>query len=83
MTEQDQSRDRPGDEMVRLTVSEAAKVLGITEAGVRKRVQRESGTRGAGRLSGSSLDSDTSGAWWCVTRGKQRTTLSSLKPEGP
>jgi len=66
MTEQDQSRDRPGDEMVRLTVSEASKVLGITEAGVRKRVQRESGTRGAGSV-----------------RVKQRTTLSSLKPEGP
>ena len=40
MTEHDQSRDRPGDEMVRLTVAEAAEALGITEAGVRKRVQR-------------------------------------------
>ena len=40
MTERDESRDRPGDEMVRLTVSEAADRLGTTEAGVRKRVQR-------------------------------------------
>ncbi len=40
MTEHDQSRDRPGDEMVRLTVAEAADQLGISEAGVRKRVQR-------------------------------------------
>ena len=40
MTGHDQSRDRPGDEMVRLTVAEAAEALGITEAGVRKRVQR-------------------------------------------
>ncbi len=36
----DQSRDRPGDEMARLTVAEAADQLGISEAGVRKRVQR-------------------------------------------
>ncbi len=40
MTEQDQSRDRPGDEMVRLTVAEAADRLGISAVGVRKRVQR-------------------------------------------
>jgi hypothetical protein len=40
VTEHDQSRDRPGDELVRLTVAEAAEALGITEAGVRKRVQR-------------------------------------------
>ena len=40
MTEGDESRDRPGDEMVRLTVAEAADQLGISEAGVRKRVQR-------------------------------------------
>ena len=40
MTEHDQSRDRPGDEMVRFTVAEAAEALGISEAGVRKRVQR-------------------------------------------
>ena len=40
MTARDQSRDRPGDEMVRLTVAEAADQLGISEAGVRKRVQR-------------------------------------------
>jgi hypothetical protein len=40
VTEHDQSRDRPGDEMVRLTVAEAASRLGISEAGVRKRVQR-------------------------------------------
>ena len=40
MTDRDQSRDRPGDEMVRLTVAEAADRLGISEAGVRKRVQR-------------------------------------------
>ncbi len=36
----DQSRDRPGDKMARLTVAEAADQLGISEAGVRKRVQR-------------------------------------------
>jgi hypothetical protein len=40
MTERDESRDRPGDEMVRLTVAEAAHRLGISEAGVRKRIQR-------------------------------------------
>src|SRR3712207_4411744 len=40
MPEGDESRDRPGDEMVRLTVAEAADRLGITEAGVHKRVQR-------------------------------------------
>ena len=40
MTEGDESRDRPGDEMVRLTVAEAADRLGISEASVRKRVQR-------------------------------------------
>jgi excisionase family DNA binding protein len=40
MPEGDESRDRPGDEMARLTVAEAADRLGITEAGVRKRVQR-------------------------------------------
>jgi hypothetical protein len=40
MTEGDQSRDRPGDEMVRLTVAKAARRLGISEAGVRKRIQR-------------------------------------------
>jgi hypothetical protein len=40
MTERDESRDRPGDEMVRLTVAEAAHTLGISEAGVRKRIQR-------------------------------------------
>ena len=40
MTEHDQSRNRPGDQMVRLTVAEAADRLGISEAGVRKRVQR-------------------------------------------
>jgi excisionase family DNA binding protein len=40
VTDSDQSRDRPGDQMARLTVAEAAKVLGITESGVRKRVQR-------------------------------------------
>jgi hypothetical protein len=40
MTERDQSRDRPGDEMVRVTVTEAARRLGISEAGVRKRIQR-------------------------------------------
>jgi hypothetical protein len=40
MTDREQSRDRPGDEMVRLTVAEAAVRLGISEAGVRKRVQR-------------------------------------------
>jgi hypothetical protein len=40
MTERDQSRDRPGDEMVRITVAEAARRLGISEAGVRKRIQR-------------------------------------------
>ena len=40
MTERDESRDRPGDEMVRLTVAEAADRLGISEASVRKRVQR-------------------------------------------
>ena len=39
-TERDVSRDRPGDEMVRLNVAEAAHRLGISEAGVRKRVQR-------------------------------------------
>ena len=39
-TERDESRDRPGDEMVRLNVAEAARRLGISEAGVRKRVQR-------------------------------------------
>ena len=40
MTERDESRDRPGDEMVRLTVAEAAHRLGISEAGVRKRIKR-------------------------------------------
>jgi excisionase family DNA binding protein len=40
MTDGDQSRDHPGDEMVRLTVAEAARRLGISEAGVRKRIQR-------------------------------------------
>ena len=40
-TERDESRDRPGDEMVRLSVAEAAHRLGISEAGVRKLVQRE------------------------------------------
>jgi hypothetical protein len=40
MTDRDQFRDRPGDEMLRLTVAEAADRLGITEAGVRKRIQR-------------------------------------------
>ena len=40
MTERDESRDRPGDEMVRLTVAEAADRLGISEASVLKRVQR-------------------------------------------
>jgi transposase-like protein len=40
MTQRDPSRDRPGDEMVRITVAEAAQRLGISEAGVRKRVQR-------------------------------------------
>jgi hypothetical protein len=40
VTKRDQSRDRAGDEMVRLTVAEAAPKLGISEAGVRKRVQR-------------------------------------------
>jgi len=40
MTERDKSRDRPGAEMVRLTVTEAADRLGISEASVRKRVQR-------------------------------------------
>jgi hypothetical protein len=40
VTKSDQSRDRAGDEMVRLTVAEAALKLGISEAGVRKRVQR-------------------------------------------
>jgi hypothetical protein len=39
-TESGESRDRPGDEMVRLTVAGAADRLGISEAGVRKRVQR-------------------------------------------
>ena len=39
-TERDLSRDRPGDEMVRFNVAEAAHRLGISEAGVRKRVQR-------------------------------------------
>jgi hypothetical protein len=39
-TERDVSRDRPGDEMVRFNVAEAAHRLGISEAGVRKRVQR-------------------------------------------
>jgi hypothetical protein len=39
-TEGDGSRDRPGDEMVRLNVAEAAQRLGISEAGVRKRLQR-------------------------------------------
>jgi hypothetical protein len=41
MTERDQSRDRPGDEMVRVTVAEAARRLSISEAGVRKRIQRD------------------------------------------
>jgi hypothetical protein len=41
MTERDQARDRPGDEMVRLTVAEAARTLGLSEAGVRKRIQRD------------------------------------------
>jgi hypothetical protein len=40
VTKSDQSRDRAGDEMVRLTVAEAALKLGMSEAGVRKRVQR-------------------------------------------
>jgi hypothetical protein len=40
MAERDQSRDRPGDEMVRLTVADAAHRLGMSEAGVRKRIQR-------------------------------------------
>ena len=40
MTERDEARDRPGDEMVRLTVAEVADRLGISEASVRKRVQR-------------------------------------------
>jgi hypothetical protein len=39
-TERDVYRDRPGDEMVRFNVAEAAHRLGISEAGVRKRVQR-------------------------------------------
>jgi hypothetical protein len=39
-TERDESRDRPGDEMVRVTVAEAARSLDMSEAGVRKRVQR-------------------------------------------
>jgi hypothetical protein len=39
-TQRDKSRDRPGDEMVRITVAEAAHRLAISEAGVRKRVQR-------------------------------------------
>jgi hypothetical protein len=39
-TERDLSRDRTGDEMVRLNVAEAAHRLGISEAGVPKRVQR-------------------------------------------
>ena len=41
MTERDQARDRPGDEMVRVTVAEAARRLSISEAGVRKRIQRD------------------------------------------
>jgi hypothetical protein len=41
VTKSDQSRDQAGDEMVRLTVAEAALKLGISEAGVRKRVQRK------------------------------------------
>jgi hypothetical protein len=40
MTERDQSRDQPGDEMIRCTVAEAARRLGISESGVRKRIQR-------------------------------------------
>jgi hypothetical protein len=40
MTARDESRNRPGDEMARLTVAEAARRLGISEAGVRKRIQR-------------------------------------------
>ncbi len=39
-SERDVFRDRPGDEMVRFNVAEAAHRLGISEAGVRKRVQR-------------------------------------------
>src|SRR5829696_6141975 len=41
MTERDQSRDRPGDAMVRVNVAEAADCLGISEAVVRKRIQRD------------------------------------------
>jgi hypothetical protein len=40
VTKSDQARDRAGDEMVRLTVAEAALKLGISEAGVRERIQR-------------------------------------------
>ena len=40
MTKCDQARDQAGDEMVRLTVAEAALKLGISEAGVRERAQR-------------------------------------------
>jgi hypothetical protein len=39
-TESGESRDRPGDEMARLNVAEAARRLGISEDGIRKRVQR-------------------------------------------
>jgi hypothetical protein len=38
-TESGESRDRPRDEMARLNVAEAARRLGISEDGIRKRVQ--------------------------------------------
>lgn len=41
MKERDESRDRPGDRMARITVAEAADRLGISEAGIRKRIQRD------------------------------------------
>jgi hypothetical protein len=71
VTEQDQSRDRPGDEMTHVPVAEAAKMLGITEAGVRKRVQREQ----------IPYDRDKDGRLWVwVSPGETRQAESRDEP---
>ena len=73
MTERDESRDRPGDEMVRLTV--AADRLGNSEASVRKLQPEEQ----AERALCLSLLTDAVILW---NTARYREILEGLRAEG-
>jgi hypothetical protein len=74
MTERDQSRDRPGDAMVRVNVAEAADRLGISEAVVRKRIQRDQMPHERG---------DDGQVFVWISPGETRHAKTRDKPEEP